>query len=102
MGHLKLFDPPRDTARRFRIDQGRPAILSFKSFALRRRDRSPQSAVERARLIHENRHCPCCDHPVVEPVELGDGLRSRNNVPIPGTATLVGFRCLGCRAEWPV
>ncbi|MBI1346412.1 hypothetical protein GC163_08985 [bacterium] len=56
--------------------------------------------IERARLLYDNRCCPSCHYPVVEPIELADGVRNRKGQVIPGTATLVGFRCRGCRSEW--
>ena len=58
--------------------------------------------ITRARLLFDNRCCPTCGYPVVTPIELNDGQLSRNRLPIPGTATLVGFRCNGCDAEWSV
>ncbi len=57
--------------------------------------------LERARAIHSNNVCPHCRHPIVTPIELQDGILNRNRLPIPGTATLVGFRCHDCDAEWP-
>lgn len=101
MAHLKVFQPPRESNKRFRVDAGQPAVLSFKSYALRRKPGRIRSVLERARALHQNRQCPHCEHPTVEPLELEDGIRNRNNLPIPGTATLVGFHCLGCHAEWP-
>ena len=65
------------------------------------RTQSTMSQVERARLLHDNRSCPDCHRPLVEPIELQDALLTRNRLPIPGTATLVGFRCQHCRTEWP-
>lgn len=56
----------------------------------------------RAQLLRDNRECPECGHPLVEPVELNDARVSRNGMPIPGTATLVGFRCCSCEIEWAV
>ena len=58
--------------------------------------------VTRAQMLRENRECPDCGHPVVEPVELNDGVHNQNGLPIPGTATLVGFHCTRCDREWPV
>ena len=58
--------------------------------------------ITRARLLFENRCCPSCSYPVVTPIELNDAQFNRNRLPIPGTATLVGFRCAGCEAEWSV
>ncbi len=58
------------------------------------------NVVGRARALFENRSCRHCGYPVVEPIELADGFRNRKGAVIPGTATLVGFRCRGCQSEW--
>lgn len=58
--------------------------------------------IQRARLLYDNRTCRTCGYPVVTPIELDDAQLNRNLRPVPGTATLVGFRCHGCRAEWSV
>jgi hypothetical protein len=78
-----------------------PVILQFRV--------SPAAAgaermdiITRARLLFENRCCPSCSYPVVTPIELNDAQFNRNRLPIPGTATLVGFRCAGCKTEWSV
>jgi hypothetical protein len=77
-----------------------PAILPFRS------ERSLQhwrfDIVARAQALYDNRTCPHCDYPVVLPIELGDAVLNRKGQAIPGTATLVGFRCQGCRTEWSV
>ena len=77
-----------------------PAILPFQS------ERSQQQwrfdIVARAQALYDNRTCPSCDYPVVVPIELDDAVLNRTGRPIPGTATLVGFRCRGCRCEWSV
>jgi hypothetical protein len=36
----------------------------------------------------------------VVPLEFTDAALSRNLMPVPGTATLAGFACHGCGAEW--
>ncbi len=60
-------------------------------------------AVDRARLIHQNGICPECGHNDIEPLELADSVISpKNRLPIPGTATIVGFHCNDCSTEWPV
>lgn len=78
-----------------------PHILRMRGNGRASRMRQAMSLAERARILHENRTCPDCHHPVVQPLELEDALLTRNRLPIPGTATLVGFRCTCCRAEWP-
>jgi len=77
-----------------------PAILPFQAERSLRQWRS--DVIARAQALYENRTCPECDYPVVMPIELGDAIRNRNGLPIPGTATLVGFRCRGCGCEWSV
>ena len=58
---------------------------------------------ERAQLIVQNNCCPECSHHNVEPLELADSLISpKNRLPVPGTATIVGFHCNECGTEWPV
>lgn len=60
------------------------------------------SVVERARLLFANRRCFACGYPVVLPIERDDAVLNKCGQPIPGTATLEGFRCEGCHAEWSV
>lgn len=57
--------------------------------------------VRRAALLRENSVCPHCRRTNVIPLELNDALIGRGNLPIPGSATLVGFHCHSCHSEWP-
>ena len=103
MSHLKLYRPA-DGNRVFRFDDPEPATLPFKPhFQSRQKSRARRSlnGVERARILHENRSCPHCQHPMVEPLELDDAIYNKSGLSIPGTATLVGFHCLNCHSEWP-
>ena len=60
-------------------------------------------AADRAKLIHRNSECPECHKHDIEPLELDDALMSsRSRLPIPGTATIIGFHCNDCGCEWPV
>jgi 5-methylcytosine-specific restriction endonuclease McrA len=60
-------------------------------------------ALERARILHHNSECPDCGRPNIQPLELNDALISpRSRLPVPGTATLIGFHCEDCGCEWPV
>ncbi|MBL8811763.1 MAG: hypothetical protein JNM43_16465 [Planctomycetaceae bacterium] len=60
-------------------------------------------AVDRAKLIHRNSECPECHKHDIEPLELDDAMvSSRSRLPIPGTATIIGFHCNDCGTEWPV
>lgn len=102
MSELKLYEPECDAA-------DEPRIFRIEDYAGLRRERRremPDSfreepAVDRARILHMNRRCPYCKHPVVEPLELSDGLRNRSRSQLPGTASVVGFQCLGCYHQWP-
>lgn len=76
-----------------------PQILPFPGDAAVAR-RLPLDALSRARALFANRCCPDCGYPVVEPLELDDAMLNRSGMPIPGTATLIGFRCADCAAEW--
>jgi hypothetical protein len=56
----------------------------------------------RARVLHENRCCPRCRRGGVIPLDLGDGDKRNPAMPVPGSATLIGFCCDSCGAEWGV
>lgn len=78
-----------------------PTILPFPRRL--RGETSPRlDVITRARLLFANRRCCHCGYPVVEPVELDDSLVNSSGLEIPGTATLVGFRCQSCDASWSV
>lgn len=109
MSRLKLYWPDEQAERGLtppaepRIADEDAAILPFRSRRAVEIASGPMLEVlVRAQLIRENRCCPHCEHPVVEPIELQDALVNRSGLPIPGTATLVGFRCESCLNEWPV
>ncbi len=108
MSRLKLYWP-EETAERFSPAVSEPRndhdveVLPFRGREARPRMATPMlETLMRAHQLRKNRHCPCCSHPVVEPIELNDGAVNRSGLPIPGTATLVGFRCDSCSHEWPV
>lgn len=102
MSLLKLYRPaPQDRNVKLRFDQAESATLSFTAhYQKTQRGRRMMNALNRARRLHENRTCPHCCHPVVEPLELDDAVVGKSQMPIPGTATLVGFHCHGCDQEW--
>ena|SRR5580658_8270518 len=89
---------PVDTELRSREKSGprRIAISDFRS--------APRSmdVLTRARALHENRCCPRCRRAGAIPLDLGDGDQRNPAMPVPGSATLVGFYCDACGAEWPV
>jgi len=58
--------------------------------------------ITRARTLFENRSCRHCGYPVVELIELDDGLVNSSGREIPGTATLIGFECKSCEATWSI
>ncbi|MGH7127144.1 MAG: hypothetical protein ACREJB_09295 [Planctomycetaceae bacterium] len=104
MSELQLYRPTgpdeSDCAVAERGAEDEPVILSFEFYAGRLRRRGLDAAM-RARRLRENRRCPYCHSPVVEPLELADAVLGKGRLPIPGTATLVGFHCDRCAAEWP-
>lgn len=102
MSRLRVYWPESSQGEhRAHFDNGGPVTLSFESFAEDRDHWSVANLVSRARSLHRNNRCPHCSHPVVEPLELADAALSRNRRPIPGTGTLVGYRCQRCYSEWP-
>lgn len=99
MSRLKLFRGDR-TACDPSVSRGdAPGVLSYESHFRRWRDYR-NGAASRAKTLRNNDECPHCRRALVEPLELADAVLSRNNLPIPGTATLVGFHCLTCHWEW--
>jgi len=96
MSQLKLFHPHADTV----SPDSAPRIYSISSFRLPVGPADQQVAVTRAQAIHANRTCRECGRTTVVPMEFQDAALNRNLMPIPGTATLVGFACHGCGAEW--
>ena len=102
MSHLKLFVPD-DAVHSEEVDAEFPATIPFRPVNRIASTPAAPKAVDRARVLHENRQCPYCSHVNVEPIELHDSVVSvRNHRPIPGTATIVGFHCHSCNSEWPV
>jgi len=101
MSTLKIFRP--DPAHEQKPE---PYIVSFRQpWESRKRvqlDEATLRSIYRAKKIKEHRSCPKCQAATVVPVELANAMLNRNRLPIPGTATLVGFRCTQCESEWPV
>ena len=104
MSDLKVYWPEtvdEDFTDEVVMDDGNPAILRMSSFLVE--SDSKRDAVSRARAIRGNSCCPFCNKATVEPIELDDATISpHSRLPVPGTATLVGFHCHSCEAEWPV
>lgn len=108
MSRLQLFCPSEDADRvvpprtHSRLAAA-PAVIPFRSRRSLNASADPMiGALLRAQTIRKNQSCPDCGHPVVVPIELNDAGLNRNGMPIPGTATLVGFHCNACASEWPV
>ncbi len=104
--HLRLFAPQDDPApsEPGGEESDRPHILPFHRYSRATVISGRYTpVVRRAKILHDNSVCPECGSAGVEPLELDDALIShRNHQPVPGTATLVGFHCHQCGAEWPV
>lgn len=98
MSRLRIFNPEPDTD--YSVDG--PTVISFQAHFKRVRGNRLLRVLQRARQIHENRVCPYCNGPAVVPLELRDAVFARNRLPVPGTATLVGFHCETCGSEWPL
>ncbi|QDT29336.1 hypothetical protein [Gimesia panareensis] len=104
MSILKIYCP-EETLSETTVSQteSQPMILPFS----RRLTRSPQLerqtdwVLNRARVLFKNQQCPACNSSAIEKLELRDGLLNRRNRLIPGTSTVVGFRCESCDTEWP-
>jgi len=107
MSLLRIFRPdaetplpvaePAATAENAAIDE-EPVLLNFEEWSQRLR---PQAAtLKRARQIHSNCQCPSCQSALVVPLTLNDGRKDQTGEDVPGSATLVGFRCDVCLAEW--
>lgn len=96
MSQLSLYCPPVDVA------DDEPHLLSFTEYAGRVRQNRVTQLLTRARVQKLNAQCPCCRRVTVTPLEISDGARNSNGALIPGTATIVAFRCGACRHEWPV
>ena len=112
---LRLFSPNEDTLGNVEssgrdVPQNRIADNAFEDIIPI--DRARRSIVisgrfmepaVRARILQQNNCCPSCTLHDIEPLELADALISpKNRLPVPGTATIVGFHCNDCGTEWPV
>lgn len=107
MSRLKLFWPEDADS-----SANEPAILSFSRYVaprtiridaavhIDRGEAARHTVLTRTRAIHDNQCCPVCDRSAVEPLVAKDAWIGRNHRPIPGTATLLGFRCVHCEHQW--
>ncbi len=101
MSHFRVLWPD-DVDGQLDDDEGGVAIAAIPITIRRPHRADSMSAVSRAQALFANRTCPYCAYPVVQPLELADPAYDRGGLPIPGSATLVGFHCRGCDAEWGV
>lgn len=101
MSRLKVFCGDGASSPTAVASPDEPLIYNYESYAGRIGRRLLADPVRRARTLRRNDTCPHCRRGGVEPLELDDAIRNRNNLPIPGTSTLVGFHCLNCHREWP-
>lgn len=83
-------------------DDGGPMIVQFRRPVVGHRAQTQEQLLTRAKIVHRNRCCRYCDSPSVVPMQRNDAVMNRNGMPIPGTATLIGFRCRRCSVEWRV
>lgn len=103
---LKLYAPDSEVAEAddlglnlYRESHDEPEVLSWR---VMRRDGQPSylEILNRSRLLHMHRRCHECGRPTVQPLERDDAALGKNRLPIPGTATVVGFHCVYCSTEW--
>jgi hypothetical protein len=76
-----------------------PGIVSWKSFSHPLK-KSRMEMLARSRALYLNKRCRNCGRPTVRPLEQDDAVLGKNQSPIPGSATLIGFSCEYCRNEW--
>jgi hypothetical protein len=80
-----------------------PEIYSFTEWVDKLRGPDSNPAALRAQRLNVNQTCPDCSRAGgVLPLMLNDGRMDGSGRLVPGSATLVGFRCESCSHEWPV
>jgi hypothetical protein len=100
MSHLRVVWPDEECPSE---DDDGTLMTAVVPFYLEPRRRSLRmDVITRAQTLFSNRTCPHCQYALVKPIELDDAVVNRSGLPIPGTATLVGFHCMGCDTEWGV
>lgn len=88
----------RETATTDTSDE--PEIYSFADWVTKLRSPDSSYAALRAKHVNKNQCCPDCRRVGVVPLMLNDGRIDGSGRLVPGTATLVGFRCQQCTHEW--
>lgn len=79
-----------------------PEIYSFAEWIDKLQSPEANPTVLRAQRLNANQSCPECSRAGVLPLMLNDGRMDGSGRLVPGSATLVGFRCESCSHEWPV
>ncbi|TWU09666.1 hypothetical protein CA54_49080 [Symmachiella macrocystis] len=97
MSYLKLYNPDAE----YSGGNSEPRILKFETSVHQIRSPFQFDVLSRASVIYKNKNCRHCGAPAVTPVESEDIMLSRGGLPIPGSGTLVGFRCDSCSKQWP-
>ena len=105
--HIRIYEPPAEDEKpelqesvELTADRNILPFRKNRTTILSGRFAEP---VDRARILKENSECPECQKHDIEPLELQDAVISpKSRLPIPGTATIVGFHCNDCSTEWPV
>lgn len=104
MSVLKIYYPDEtQTHSTTSLETSPQMILPFKrGYSPEPRGKENQDWIlRRARSLFKNHQCPACSSSTVAALELRDGLFNRKDRLIPGTSTVVGFRCESCDSEWP-
>jgi hypothetical protein len=110
MSGLKIYWPesePAATATEsndadIRAASNEPAIYSFAEWVNKLRSPESNRSALRAQRLNSNQTCPDCTRAGVLPLVLNDGRIDGSGRLVPGSATLVGFRCDSCSHEWAV
>ena len=74
--------------------------VSFSRWVSRLGRDSSNEMPRRAMQLARNTDCPHCRRVGSVPLTLNDGRLDTSGELVPGTATLVGFRCGHCQSEW--
>lgn len=77
-----------------------PEIYSFAEWVEKLRGPGSASALFRAQRLDANQTCPDCNRSGAVPLTLNNGRIDNSGRMVPGSATLVGFRCEECCCEW--
>ncbi|NQV27803.1 MAG: hypothetical protein HQ518_25930 [Rhodopirellula sp.] len=110
MSDLKVYWPDSEPATAETLPDNGPAthnissepeIYSFAEWVDKLHRPGSNPAALRAHRLNANQICPDCRRVGVFPLMLNDGRLDGSGRLVPGSATLVGFRCETCSHEWP-